>query len=57
MALPEHFFSKLICPACKRDALQELPEPHRLTCTNCHTRFAVNDGIPVLLTDEAETGE
>jgi len=57
MALPRDFFNILICPACKHDALKERTEPPQLTCTNCQSRFAVNDGIPVLLVDEAETGE
>jgi uncharacterized protein YbaR (Trm112 family) len=57
MTLPEHFFNKLMCPSCKRDALHEQAEPPRLTCNNCQMRFVINDGVPVLLTDEAETGE
>lgn len=31
------------------------PEADALTCTSCGRQFPVNDGIPVLLLDEAVT--
>lgn len=46
----------LACPACKADV--RLDEPvQRIVCTACGRRYPIRDGIPVMLIDEAETGE
>lgn len=44
----------LACPACKGPLTQAENEPG-LLCRPCGLRFPVRDGIPVLLTDEAES--
>ncbi len=45
----------LRCPACRgtlRDATSPSGEPE-LACTGCSLAYRVDDGIPVLLVDEA----
>ena len=43
----------LACPACKSKVTLEMD---RVVCTNktCGLRFPIRDGIPVMITDEAE---
>ena len=55
MTLPEQLLTKLVCPRCKGDALQVAASAQHLECLHCQSRFPVNDGVPVLLIDEAET--
>ena len=50
--LEADFLAMLRCPACRSD-LTETLDPHRLTCTGCGRRYAVNDGIPALAPDLA----
>ncbi|HHC09295.1 MAG TPA: Trm112 family protein [Actinobacteria bacterium] len=40
------------CPACGGE-LAERPEPPALVCTACRLVYAVVDGIPNMLVDEA----
>lgn len=43
----------LRCPKCK-GALRTLTVPHEaLECPACRLRYAVRDGIPIMLIDEA----
>jgi uncharacterized protein len=44
----------LACPLCKTPVKQE---GDRLVCTQCGRRYPVRDGIPVMLIEEAESGE
>ena len=44
----------LACPLCKTQVKQE---GDRLVCTQCGRRYPVRDGIPVMLIEEAESGE
>jgi uncharacterized protein YbaR (Trm112 family) len=44
----------LACPLCKTPVKQERD---RLVCTQCGRRYPVRDGIPVMLIEEAESGE
>ena len=41
------------CPACGGE-LAEQAEPPALLCLSCGRSYRVDDGIPVLLVDEAE---
>ena len=41
------------CPACSGE-LAEQAEPPALVCESCGRRYRVDDGIPVMLVDEAE---
>ena len=45
----------LVCPVDKSD-LSEDVEASRLECTECHRRYPVRDGIPIMLVDQAEGG-
>lgn len=40
------------CPACA-GSLQERDEPPALVCTDCGLQYRVEDGIPVMLVEEA----
>ncbi len=44
----------LACPACK-GPLRPLPDHSALDCSACKLRFRVEDDIPIMLLDEAET--
>jgi hypothetical protein len=54
MTLPDQLLNKLVCPRCKGEALQIAASAQQLECIHCQSRFPVNDGVPVLLIDEAE---
>ncbi len=49
--IKEEFLSLLVCPLGKASLRQE---GDALICTRCGTRFAVKDGIPDMLIEEAE---
>jgi uncharacterized protein YbaR (Trm112 family) len=42
----------LVCPKCK-GALTHRPAEQALDCPACKLRYAIRDGIPVMLIDEA----
>lgn len=44
----------LVCPKC-RGPLRLRETPPALECDACKLRYAIRDGIPILLIDEAET--
>jgi uncharacterized protein YbaR (Trm112 family) len=54
MALDEALRAVLVCPKCKGDLTYEA-EPEALVCRACRLRYRVEDDIPVMLIDEAET--
>ena len=41
----------LACPACKT---QVTLEAEQLVCGQCHRRYPIRDGIPVMLIEEAD---
>ena len=43
----------LVCPSCHGDLRDDL-ENSKLECTGCGLRYPVENGIPVMLIDEAE---
>lgn len=49
--IDEQLLEILACPACK--APVELRED-KIVCTGCGKRYPIRDGIPIMLTDEAE---
>jgi uncharacterized protein YbaR (Trm112 family) len=52
VTLTKDFLDILACPRCKGPL--EPREADRLLCAKCRLAFAVKDGIPVLLLDEAK---
>ncbi len=50
--LPADLLAILACPRC-RGALELEPEPQALRCDACRLRYRVDDGVPILLIDEA----
>ncbi|MCP3995050.1 MAG: phosphomannomutase/phosphoglucomutase [bacterium] len=51
--LPDGLLEIMQCPACT-GTLSEVQEPPSLLCSGCGLRYPVEDGIPVMLIDEAE---
>ncbi|HEY7564609.1 MAG TPA: Trm112 family protein [Acidimicrobiia bacterium] len=43
----------LVCPVDHADLREDVPAS-RLVCTDCGRRYPVEDGIPVMLVEEAE---
>lgn len=43
----------LVCPVDKADLIEEEAEK-RLVCSGCGRRYPVEDGIPIMLPEEAE---
>lgn len=43
----------LVCPKCKGD-LDYRDQPESLDCAACRLCYRVEDGIPIMLIDEAE---
>ncbi len=54
MSLSPELLEILVCPKCKGDLeCQEQPE-EALVCQACRLVYAVDDGIPIMLIDEAK---
>ena len=53
MSLAPELLEILVCPKCKGD-LEYRPQPEALICRACHLVYAVEDGIPIMLIDEAK---
>ncbi len=52
MTLSPELLEILVCPKCKGD-LEYRTEPESLVCQACRLVYAVDDGIPIMLIDEA----
>jgi len=50
--LSNHLRDYLVCPACKDRVIPE-KSGCAVVCRTCHVRYAIRDGIPVMLVDEA----
>ncbi len=56
MALDDELLDILVCPKCKGDLEYRSEEDEEaLLCHECRLRYEVNEGIPIMLVDEAET--
>lgn len=53
MSLPTELLEILVCPKC-RGELEYREEPESLVCHACRLIYAVEDGIPIMLIDEAK---
>jgi uncharacterized protein len=58
MVIDEHLLAMLACPSEDHAPLrlEERDETNVLVCTVCLSSFPIEDGIPVLLLDEATPG-
>jgi hypothetical protein len=52
MTLPKDLLDILVCPKCRGDLEYRREEPS-LICPHCRLRYAIRDGIPIMLIDEA----
>jgi uncharacterized protein YbaR (Trm112 family) len=56
MPLDEELLEILVCPKCKGELEYRNAEGEEaLLCHACRLRYAVEDGIPIMLIDEAES--
>lgn len=55
MSLAPDLLALLVCPQCKGPLEYRAAPPETLRCTACRLAYPVEDGIPVLLIDEAQT--
>lgn len=53
MELSENLLAKLVCPKCK-GKLEYARTESRLECEACRLAYRIDNGVPVLLVDEAE---
>lgn len=54
MTVPPDLLALLVCPKCKGDLEHRTGPVEELVCHACRLRYAVDDGIPVMLIDEAQ---
>lgn len=54
MTLPKDLIEILVCPKCKGELEYRTAPAEELVCHACHLRYAVDDGIPIMLIDEAK---
>ena len=54
MSLPKDLLEILVCPKCKGDLEYRTEPAEELVCQACRLRYAVDDGIPIMLIDEAK---
>ncbi len=53
MTLADELLALLVCPRC-RGPLDYRPGQQRLACEACRLLYRIEEGIPVMLIDEAE---
>lgn len=56
MTVDEELLEILACPKCK-GALRLTPEESELRCEACRLGYRIDDGIPILLIEEASPYE
>jgi uncharacterized protein YbaR (Trm112 family) len=54
VSLPPELLEILVCPKCKGDLEYRQEPTELLVCHACRLVYAVDDGIPILLIDEAK---
>jgi uncharacterized protein YbaR (Trm112 family) len=52
MTLSPQLLALLVCPKCKGE-LEYRESEASLICQHCRLRYAIRDGIPIMLIDEA----
>ena len=53
MSLSPQLLKILVCPKCKGALEYRAAPTEELVCHACRLRYAVDDGIPIMLIDEA----
>ncbi len=56
MSLDTELLEILVCPKCKQ-ALHYFEDEEVLFCEECSLKYRVEDGIPIMLVDEAEKAD
>ena len=56
MTVPRELLEILVCPKC-RGELEHRERESELVCHSCRLRYAIRDGIPIMLIDEAKALE
>jgi len=54
MTLPVDLLEILVCPKCKGDLEYHTEPVEELVCRTCRLIYAVEEGIPIMLIDEAK---
>ena len=55
MTIPADLLEILVCPKCKDELEYRTKPKEELACKQCRLIYAVEDGIPIMLIDEAKT--
>ena len=55
MSLPPDLLDFLVCPKCKGPLEHRTAPAEVLACKACRLLYAVEDGIPIMLIDEAKS--
>jgi len=53
MTLPPDLLEILACPKCKGELVYRTAPKEELVCNKCRLVYAVEEGIPIMLIDEA----
>jgi len=54
MTLPADLLEILVCPKCKGELEYRTEPSEELVCSKCKLIYAVEEGIPIMLIDEAK---
>ncbi len=54
MTLPADLLEILVCPKCKGELEYRTAPSEELVCKECKLIYAVEEGIPIMLIDEAK---
>jgi uncharacterized protein YbaR (Trm112 family) len=56
MTLDKKLLDILACPKCKGDLqYKDTPEEESLSCAKCRLKYKVDEGIPIMLIDQAQS--
>lgn len=55
MPLASDLLDLLVCPKCKGDLTYLAPPEESLDCHRCRLRYRIEDDIPIMLIDEAQS--
>ena len=55
MTLPAELLEILVCPKCKGELEHRTKPKEELVCNKCGLVYSVDDGIPIMLIDEAKS--